>query len=138
MKQNYQYLSMAYRTRIINILLCIPLPQGCNSYTCWPIKIITHTTIHLNCLRQVSELINLKVIKLLTILPTIQDFNNHFAYSMDGILQCLCDFPYISIYLSLGISFVFHIILLGKLFDNSAKNKALLEMIQSYRLIMNS
>ena len=59
---------------------------------------------------------------------TIQEFNNYFAYTMNGILQGLCDFPYISIYLILGISFVFHFILLRKWFDNRAKNEALLEI----------
>ena len=43
---------------------------------------------------------------------TIWEFNNHYA--MDGILQDLCDFPYTSIYLILGISFVLNIILLRK------------------------
>lgn len=28
---------------------------------------------------------------------TIQELNNHFAYTMDGILQGLCDFLYASI-----------------------------------------
>lgn len=41
---------------------------------------------------------------------TIQKFNNYFAYTTDGILQGLCDFPSTSIYLILEISFAFHII----------------------------
>lgn len=41
---------------------------------------------------------------------TIQNFNNYFAYTTDGILQGLCDFLSTSIYLILEISFVFHII----------------------------
>lgn len=48
---------------------------------------------------------------------------------MDGILQGLYDFPYIHLF-DFGISFVFHVILLRKWFDNRAKNEALLEMIQ--------
>lgn len=41
---------------------------------------------------------------------TIQNFYNYFAYSTDGILQGLCNFPSTSIHLILEISFVFHII----------------------------
>ncbi|XP_041911227.1 uncharacterized protein LOC121677222 [Arvicola amphibius] len=61
----------------------------------------------------------------------IQEFNNYFAYVMYGILQGLCDFPYTSLYLILGISLVFHIISLRKWFNNRAKNETSLEMIQS-------
>ena len=55
---------------------------------------------------------------------TIKIFNNLFAYTMDGILQDLCDFPYTFINLIWGIRFIFHIISLRKWFDNKVKNKA--------------
>ena len=41
---------------------------------------------------------------------TIQEFNNYFAYAIDGILQDLCGFPSMFFYLILGTSFVLHII----------------------------
>ena len=56
---------------------------------------------------------------------TIQEFNNLFAYTMDGILQGLYGFSDTSICLILELSFVFHIISLRKCFDNRAKNQAL-------------
>ena len=56
---------------------------------------------------------------------TIQEFNNLFAYTMDGILQGLYGFSDTSIYWILGLSFVFHIISLIKLFDNRAKNEVI-------------
>lgn len=40
---------------------------------------------------------------------TIQEFNNFFTYTMDGIIHGLCDLPSTSLYLNLGISFAFHI-----------------------------
>ena len=40
----------------------------------------------------------------------IQEFNNYFAYTMEGILQGLCYFPSTSLYLILGISSFFNII----------------------------
>ena len=61
----------------------------------------------------------------------IQEFNNYFAYIMEGILQSLYDFPSTSLYLILGISFVFHIISIKQWFDNRAKNEAIWEIIQS-------
>lgn len=54
----------------------------------------------------------------------IQEFNNIFACSVDGILQDLSD---TSIYLLLGLCFDFQIISLRKWYDIRAKNKALFE-----------
>lgn len=48
---------------------------------------------------------------------------------MDVILQDLFGFSDISIYLILGLSFVFYIIFLRKWFENRAKNEELLEVI---------
>lgn len=39
----------------------------------------------------------------------MQELNNFFTYTMDGIMQGLYKFPPTSIYFTLGISFVFHI-----------------------------
>ena len=50
---------------------------------------------------------------------------------MHEVLQDLHDFPPTPLYLILGISFVLHILSLKIRFDNSAKNEALLEMLQS-------
>lgn len=37
----------------------------------------------------------------------ILEFNNQYAYAIDGILQCLCEFYYTDIYLVLRNSYVF-------------------------------
>ena len=60
----------------------------------------------------------------------IQEFNNLFVYSMNGILQGIYDFSDRSIYWILGLSFFLYIVSLRKWFDNRAQNEALLEMIQ--------
>ena len=39
----------------------------------------------------------------------MQEFNSFFTYTMDGIMQGLCDLPPTSLYLIVEISFVFHI-----------------------------
>ena len=39
----------------------------------------------------------------------MQEFNSFFTYTMDGIMQGLCDLPSTSLYLILEISFAFHI-----------------------------
>ena len=94
----FQYLS---KQHVLFTAASISQPRGCNCET-WPIMIITPTPIHCKCLITNKTKITGNI--------TIQEFNNYFAYTMNGILQSLCDFPSTSHYLILGISFVFHII----------------------------
>lgn len=68
---------------------------------------------------------------------TTEVFHNLFAYTMDSILQGLYNFSDTSIFLVLGFSLVLHIIFLKGWFDTRIMNEALLEMIQSYRVITN-